>query len=127
MEYKLAKFVKFATPVPGGVGNTSIFVVINQKKLDGLEQKERNVIVNVSGEEFGKYANAWDEVEKNANLEAKNAGIVESPLSKLAMEELRKRWSVLEPRWVSDANKLGIDGKSAVLFYRNQLQNIGQD
>ena len=78
-------------------------------------------------EGFGKYANSWDEVEKNANLEAKEAGIVESPLSKLAMEELRKRWSVLEPRWVSDANKLGIDGKSAVLFYRNQLKKIRQD
>ena len=40
------------------------------------------------------------------------------------MAELKKRWSVIEPKWIKDAAKLDIDGKVAVKFYRDQLAKI---
>ena len=122
--FRLLKFIKYATPVPGGVGNTSIFLVINGKKFDGLEQRVRDAIASVSGEAFGKYADGWDRYEHDAMRDAKKAGVAISELPKATMTELRKRWAVIEPQWIADANKLGIDGKSAVVFYRNELTKV---
>ena len=54
----------------------------------------------------------------------KNEGIQDIPLPPKEMTELRKRWSVIEPKWIKDAAKLGIDSKAAVRFYRDQLIKI---
>ena len=124
ISFRLAKFIKFATPVPGGVGNTSIFLVINRKKFDGLDPSEREAILKVSGEAFGNYAADWDKVEKDAVAEAKKAGIAIAPLPAAAMQEVRKRWSVIEPQWIADADKIGVDGKAAVAFYRGELARV---
>jgi len=124
MGFRLAKFIKFATPVPGGVGNTSIFLVINQKNFDGLGKRDRDAIMAVSGEKFGTYASGWDANEKNAFRNARKAGIKTIPLPPAALAELKKRWSVIEPQWIADAGKLGIDGKAAVAFYRGALAKL---
>ena len=123
-EFRLSKFIKFATPIPGGVGNTSIFIVINKKKFDGLSKITRDAIMRVSGEKFGEYSAGWDRNNKASTKFLKKAGIQEIPLPPKAMAELRKRWSVIEPKWIKDAAKLGIDGKAAVKFYRNELAKI---
>ena len=123
-EFRLSKFVKYATPIPGGVGNTSIFLVINKKKFDSFSDGQRNLIMRVSGETFGEYSAGWDANEKKSVEEAKKAGIRVTPLPPEAMAELKKRWSVIEPKWIADAAKLGIDGKAAVTFYRSQLARI---
>lgn len=124
VDFRLLEFVKHATPVPGGVGNTSIFLVINAKKFAGLRKRERDAIASVSGEAFGKYAEGWDRYERDAARDAMNAGIAISGLPDETMTELRKRWAVIEPQWIADANKLGIDGESAVAFYRKELARV---
>ncbi len=123
-EFRLSKFVKFATPIPGGVGNTSIFLVINRKKFDGFADGQRDAIMRVSGEKFGDYAAGWDANEKVSVKDAKKAGIAITPLPAKAMKELKKRWSAIEPKWIKDADKLGVDGKAAVAFYRGELAKI---
>ena len=123
-EFRLSKFIKFATPIPGGVGNTSIFIVINKKKFDGFSKVTRDAIMRVSGEKFGEYSAGWDRDNKASTKFLKKAGIQEIPLPPKAMAELRKRWSVIEPKWIKDAAKLSIDGKAAVKFYRNELAKI---
>ena len=123
-EFRLLKFVKYATPIPGGVGNTSIFLVLNKKKFDGLADGQRDAIMRVSGETFGSYAAGWDANEKIAVGDAKKAGIQIKPLPAVAMKELKKRWSAIEPKWIKDADRLGIDGKAAVAFYRGELAKI---
>ena len=123
-EFRLSKFIKFATPIPGGVGNTSIFIVINKKKFDGFSKVTRDAIMRVSGEKFGEYSAGWDRDNKTSTKFLKKAGIQEIPLPPKAMAELRKRWSVIEPKWIKDAAKLGIDGKASVKFYRNELAKI---
>ena len=123
-DFRLLKFVKYATPIPGGVGNTSIFLVINKKTFDGLEQRDRDAIMTVSGETFGEYADDWDKNEVDAKRAAKEAGIVVTPLPGNTMEELRKRWSAIVPIWIADATKLGIDGGAALAFYRAELAKV---
>ncbi len=125
-EFRLSKFVKYATPIPGGVGNTSIFLVINKKKFDGFNYGQRAAVMRVSGEKFGSYAAGWDKNEERSFADAKKAGITITPLPGKAMAELKKRWSVIEPEWIEDAEKLGIDGKAAVAFYRGELAKLDQ-
>ena len=123
-EFRLSKFIKFATPIPGGVGNTSIFIVINKKKFDGFSMAIRDAIMRVSGEKFGEYSAGWDRDNKASTRLLKKGGIQEIPLPPKVMTELRERWSIIEPKWIKDAAKLGIDSKAAVRFYRDQLIKI---
>jgi len=123
-EFRLSKFIKFATPIPGGVGNTSIFIVINKKKFDGFSKSTRDAIMRVSGEKFGEYSAGWDKDNKASTKFLKKAGIQEIPLPPKAMAELGKRWSVIEPKWIADAKKIGIDGKAAITFYRNEITKL---
>jgi hypothetical protein len=80
--------------------------------------------MRVSGEKFGEYSAGWDRDNKASTKFLKKAGIQEIPLPPKAMAELRKRWSVIEPKWIKDAAKLSIDGKAAVKFYRDELAKI---
>ena len=80
--------------------------------------------MGVSGETFGTYAVGWDEEEILSFRLAKRAGIVETRMTVRDLAELKKRWSALTPEWIADAGKLGIDGKSAIAFYRDQVANI---
>lgn len=123
-DFRLLKFIKHATLIPGGVGNTSIFLVINKKFFEGLAGKDRDAIMGVSGEAFGAYAAGWDEEEKLSTRLAKQAGIVETPLTARAFAELKIRWSPLTPAWIADAGKLGIDGEAAIAFYRGEVAKI---
>jgi TRAP-type C4-dicarboxylate transport system substrate-binding protein len=123
-DFRLLKFIRHATPVPGGVGNTSIFMVINKKKFDGLEQRDRDAVMRVSGEAFGGYGDDWDKNERDAKRVAREAGIVVTPLLGNALEELRKRWSAIVPGWIADARKLGIDGEAALAFYRGEMGKV---
>ena len=123
-EFRLTKFITFATPVPGGVGNTSIFIVINKNKFDGFSRTTRDAIMQISGEKFGDYSAGWDKSEKISTKVLQKSGLQEIPLSPKVMAELKIRWSVIEPKWINDAAKLGIDGKAAVKFYRHELAKL---
>ena len=92
--------------------------------FEGLAGKDRDAIMGVSGEAFGAYAAGWDEEEKLSARLAKQAGIVETPLTARAFAELKIRWSPLTPAWIADAGKLGIDGEAAIAFYRGEVANI---
>ena len=80
--------------------------------------------MKVSGEKFGDYSAGWDANEKVSLKDAKKAGIQVTHLPLEEMSELKKRWSSIEPKWIKDAAKLGIDGKAAVACYRNELARI---
>ena len=123
-EFRLSKFVKYATPIPGGVGNTSIFIVVNKKKFDGFSKNTQDAIMRVSGEKFGNYSAGWDKNEKASIKLLKKAGIKETQLSAKVLADIKKRWSVIEPKWIKDAGKLGIDGRQVIKFYRNELVKI---
>ena len=97
---------------------------INKKKFDGFSKSIRDAIMRVSGEKFGEYSAGWDRDNKASTRLLKRKGIREIPLPPKAMAELKERWSVIEPKWIKDAAKLGIDSKAAVRFYRDQLIKI---
>ena len=80
--------------------------------------------MKVSGEKFGDYSAGWDANEKVSVKDANKAGIQVIPLPLKAMSVLKERWSSIEPKWIKDAAKIGIDGKTAVAFYRNELTKI---
>ncbi len=83
--------------------------------------------MRVSGEKFGDYSASWDVNEKVSIIDAKKAGITVTPLPSRSLAELKKRWAVIEPKWIEDAMKLGIDGAAAVQYYRDELARIEGD
>ena len=80
--------------------------------------------MRVSGEKFGNYSAGWDKNEKASIKLLKKAGIKETQLSAKVLADIKKRWSVIEPKWIKDAGKLGIDGRQVIKFYRNELVKI---
>ena len=54
--FKLTKVLKYATFIPGGLYNTSFFLVMSEKSWNKLSAQDQQAIMSVSGEEFAKLA-----------------------------------------------------------------------
>ena len=63
--FKLTKLVKHATIVPGGMYNTSFFLVMNPAKFSALSAADQAGVMRASGENFARLAGkAWDAADK---------------------------------------------------------------
>lgn len=120
--FKVAKFLKYGTVVPGSMYNWSWSLIMNKGKWDGISKVDQQTIMAISGEKLGQVAGgifdksflrALDGMRKSGN-EIINA-------SPELMSSLRQKLAPISASWVADANKKGVDGKAALAFYKQQL------
>ncbi|MBL6932476.1 MAG: TRAP transporter substrate-binding protein, partial [Rhodospirillales bacterium] len=75
--FKLTKLVRHGTLVPGGLYNTSFFLVMNLDKFNGLSAADQAAMMKVSGENFSRISGkAWDAAD-DAGVAAMKADGVE--------------------------------------------------
>lgn len=118
--FKLTKLLKYATKVPGGLYNTSFFLVMNQARWDKLSDADKKAIESVSGEAFAHLAGkAWDAADA-AGYEAMKADgmqVMDAPAA--MVDELKKIADPIVDAWAEDATKKrGVDAKAALAALR---------
>lgn len=120
--FKIDKIVKHAVFVPGGLYRSSNYLIMNKAKWDSLSKEDQTAIESVSGEAFARLlGNVWDEADKLGRkaLEANGADIyvVEGEF----LTEIKSKLSHLEADWIERAAKQGVDGRSALEYYRSEI------
>jgi TRAP-type C4-dicarboxylate transport system substrate-binding protein len=119
--YKIARYIKYATDVPGTIGATIFGVYMNQKKWDGLSAAERKAITSVSGERIARRGGAAFDSNSNKGRKAMVAqGVKFSTASPELIAEMKKRWAPITNAWLEKAAKRNVDGKAAIKFLRAQ-------
>lgn len=120
--FKLTKLVRHATLVPGGLYNTSFFLVMNPAKFNALSKADREGLLKVSGEHFSRIAGkGWDDADK-AGVDAMKAdGVQVITASPALVADIKAKTAAIEAKWVADMKAKGIDGAKIMADLRAEI------
>ncbi|WP_207482652.1 TRAP transporter substrate-binding protein [Arenibaculum pallidiluteum] len=123
--FKLTNVVKHVTVIPGGLYNSSFFLVMNQAKFRGLPKEDQEAVMRVSGEAFSRLAGrAFDKANARAmdHVKANNIQLVTA--SDTMIQGIRERTAPIEANWIQAAAKKGVDGKAVLSELRAEISAI---
>lgn len=123
LAFKLKKFAKYYIHTPGGIYNTSFFVVMNKAKWDAISAADRKAIEGVSGEALAKqFGAAWDVSEAMGQKLVSGASNITS-IKGPALAALKKKLAFLKNDWFKKVKAKGIDGEAALSYLRTEAAN----
>lgn len=122
MVFKVMKYVKHVTVVPGGLSTVSFSMLLSEKKWNKLSKADRDAIASVSGEKVSMGASMVDKLDAKANGIAAKQKVNRFAASPEFIADIKKRTAFLEENWLKLAAKKGVDGKAALAYYRDQLK-----
>jgi TRAP-type C4-dicarboxylate transport system substrate-binding protein len=123
--FNLTDDIKYSMTVPGGVYNTSWFLVMNEKKWDGISAEDQAAIDSISGSVFAELAgDAWNAADAAAVAEIEEAGIEVYAAPDAVLDAARASATALETTW---ADSLGdeFDGLAALARLR-EISGVAQ-
>ncbi|MBP1851459.1 TRAP transporter substrate-binding protein [Rhizobium halophytocola] len=107
--FKLIPMVDSALVVPGGLFNTSFYVVMNKAKWDALSDEDKKAIDGVSGEALARRAGKmWDAADA-AGKAAMEGKVKLVPASDTEMEGIKADLKPVIDAQMAEAAKAGID------------------
>lgn len=122
--FKLIPQLEVGVSVPGGLYNTSFYVVMNKAKWDSLSPEEQAAIDSVTGEALARMAGKmWDRADA-AGLEAMTGQTVVSPAS---AEQLAAWTDALQPiidAKIEDVSSTGVDGTAALEMLKAEISAV---
>jgi TRAP-type C4-dicarboxylate transport system substrate-binding protein len=109
---------------PGAIFTPTFSMIMNRKTWASLSPADQKAIMSVSGEAFAHRMTEMDAWEKAAYAKFRASGrtIVEAKGDFAAA--VRKAWTPMQDAWVAQAKELGVDGKAALDFYREQAKAV---
>ena len=119
--FKIVRYVKHTTDVPGSFYSSIFYVAMNRKKWDALSKADKDVVMQASGENLARTSGkAWDAGAAGVIRKLKKAGAKIHGASPAFVAELRKRLAFVEQDWIKQAARRGVDGKAALAYFRAQ-------
>lgn len=116
--FKLADYLKYTTEVPGGIYNTTWFLVINQAKWEAISPEDQAAITELSGMAFAKrVGDAWRGADELGAKAAEAGKMQIDPASPEVVAAIRARAAELEGTW-ADSLGAGYDGRAALAAFR---------
>jgi TRAP-type transport system periplasmic protein len=121
--FKIIKYVKHTTDVPGSFYSSIFYVAMNQAKWDAISAADKKAIESVSGEWLARTSGTvWDKGAAGVIKKLKKNGVDIHHASPKFVSALRKRLAFVEQGWVKIAAKKGVDGKAALAYFRDQMK-----
>ncbi len=119
--FKLTDHLKYAMTVPGGLYNTTWFLVMNEDKWSEISPEDQAAIEAVSGLAFAAMVGeAWNEADARAEEKVLDAGIEIYEASPAMQEAVRTAAAQYEAAWVEALTGQGYDGAAALAELRKQ-------
>ncbi len=119
--FKLIPMLDTALVVPGGLYNTSFYVVMNQAKWNALSDADKKAIDGVSGEALARLAGkAWDKADNSgkAAMDGKIKFVGATPEQVKAIETALK--PVVDAKLAETAST-GVDVQAALTFMKSEI------
>lgn len=119
--FKIVRYVKFTTDLPGSFYSSIFYVAMNQKKWDGLSKPDQAAINGVAGENLARVSGeTWDAGAAGVIKKLKAGGAIIETAAPAFAEEIRKKIAFVEDDWIKEAAKRGVDGNAALAYFREQ-------
>ena len=119
--FNLTDDIEYSMRVPGGLYNTTWFVVMNDDKWDEISQEDREAIMSISGEAFAeRVGQAWNDADEAAIGEIEEAGIEIYDAPEPLLEEIKSRAATYEAEWAEQIAEDGYGGEAALEAMRGR-------
>lgn len=113
--FKIDTVLEHGTRVPGGLYNTSFFMVMDEDTWNGLSDEDKAAIESVSGEALARRAGrAWDAADAAGMEKMAAEGIEIITADEAFMGTLEDKLGDLETVFIEAAAAKGVDGKAAL-------------
>lgn len=119
--FKLDEILDAGLVVPGGLYNTSFFVVMNKARWDALSDEDKAAIDSVSGEALARRAGkAWDVADAagRADMDGK---VALQDASDAQMAAFRKALKPVIDAKLEEAASAGIDAEAALAKLKSEI------
>ncbi|MEM6762344.1 MAG: TRAP transporter substrate-binding protein [Pseudomonadota bacterium] len=119
--FKIDGVLKYGVTVPGGLYNTSFFMIMNQDTWDGLSPDDKQAINSVSGVALAERAGkAWDAADAAGVEKMKAAGMTITEASGEFVGEIQAALDGIDQVFLDAAEAKGIDGQAAITVLRSK-------
>jgi TRAP-type C4-dicarboxylate transport system substrate-binding protein len=119
--FNLTDDLKFSMRVPGGLYNTTWFLVMNGDKWDSISAEDRAAIEEISGEAFARLVGeAWNAADEAAIEKIEAAGIEIHDAPAPVLEKIKAIAAGYEAEWAEAVAADGYDGAAALVSMRAQ-------
>lgn len=119
--FKLTDDLKHTTRVPGGLYNTTWFLVMNEDTWNGISDEDKAAIEAISGAAFAERVGAaWNAADEAALEAIAEAGIEITDAPAELMETIKAAAAVHETAWADAIAEDGFDGVAALAELRAQ-------
>ena len=117
--FKLTEHLTHSMKVPGGMYNTSWFLVMNEGKWLEISEADRAAIESISGEAFAAMAGkVWDAADKGGAEWTANTDVVVYDAPESVVDALKDIASKHEQSWAMAVKAGGHDGVAALAAIR---------
>ncbi len=119
--FKLTDDIKYSMRVPGGLYNTTWFLVMNEGKWDEISPEDQAAIEAVSGPAFAELVGtAWNNADEAAIDKINAAGIETYDAPGPLLDVIKSKAAVHEQAWTDAIAEDGFDGTAALKALRAQ-------
>jgi TRAP-type C4-dicarboxylate transport system substrate-binding protein len=119
--FNLTDDIEYSMRVPGGLYNTTWFLVMNEDKWGEISAEDQEAIMSISGEAFAsRVGEAWNAADEAAIEKIEEAGIEIYTAPDPLLEEIRSRAATYEQEWSEMIAEDGYDGGAALEAMRGQ-------
>ncbi|MEM7693807.1 MAG: TRAP transporter substrate-binding protein [Pseudomonadota bacterium] len=119
--FKIDTVLKNGTAVPGGLYNTSFFMIMNEASWDGLSDEDKAAIDALSGTALAARAGrAWDAADAAGRERMEAAGITLIEASDAFQAEISEALEGVESIFLDAAADKGVDGAAALAAIREK-------
>lgn len=119
--FKLTDDLKYAMKVPGGLYNTTWFLVMNEGAWEGISEADRTAIEAISGAAFAeRVGTAWNMADEKALVKIDEAGIEITAAPAPLLESIKSIAAKHETAWADAIADDGYDGIAALKAIREQ-------
>lgn len=119
--FNLTDYIDYSMRTPGGIYNTTWFLVMNDDTWEGISEENRRAIEKVSGEAFAELVGqAWNQADEKAIAKLKDAGIEIYDAPNPVLNAIKDEAAKLEADWAAKLEEQGYDGKAALEAFRQR-------
>lgn len=124
--YKIGRYLKHQTDIPGKLGNVSFSFFMNGKTWAGLSADEKKAVEAVSYEPLSRTGGrAWDVQDQKGDADIKQYNIQRITADAAFLADMRKRLQFIQDDWIKSAKKQGLaDPKAAIEFYVAEAKKL---
>ncbi|WP_306030833.1 TRAP transporter substrate-binding protein [Stappia sp. MMSF_3263] len=120
--FRIDEVIRNGVSVPGGLYNTSFFVVMNQASWDKLSDADKAAIDGVSGEAMARMAGkAWDAADAAGTKVMTDKGVALTQADAAMTAAITEKLAGVENGFLEAATAGGIDGKAAMDMLKAEI------